>query len=171
MTEAASGENVWTWEMFEEGQASPPMTVKVTRESIANYAKSVLNNNPIYIDDGAAQAEGFESVTVAPTMAFQYAPMQRWELFNERGYLAPEQGKQPRSTPQVGAEFSFQDVPIYPGDEITSVTTVHRFWESRSGNKFVSFRVVGHNQRDQKVCDYLYNIIWEYSRGQKSRKP
>ncbi len=171
MAEAETEEKVWTWEMFEEGQKSPPTTVTVTRESIANYAKSVLNNNPFYFDHRAAQAEGFENVIAAPTMAFQYAPMQRWELFNDKGYLAPEQAKPPRSTPQVGAEFFFQDVLVYPGDEISSVTTVDRAWESRSGNKFVSFRVVGQNQRGQKVCEYLYDIIWEYSKGQKARRP
>ena len=53
---------------------------------------------------------------------------------------------------------------------MTSVTSIHRTWESRSGNKFVSFRVVGHNQRGEKVCDYLYNIIWEYARGRKVRQ-
>ena len=49
---------VWTWEMFQPGIESPPMTMPVTRESIANYARSVLNNNPIYFDDAAARAKG-----------------------------------------------------------------------------------------------------------------
>lgn len=161
---------VWTWEMFKPGIESPPMTMPVTRESIANYAKSVLNNNPIYFDDEAAKAEGYDGVFAAPTMVFAYAPMQRWEMFNSLGYLSPEQTSEPRSTPFVGAEIDFQEVPVYAGDEVTSVTSVHRTWESRSGNKFVSFRVVGHNQRGEKVCDYLYNIIWEYARGRKVRQ-
>lgn len=172
MTEAKTKDEmpVWTWEMFEPGLESPPIVMPVTRESIANYAKSVLNNNPIYYDDEAAKAEGYDSVVAAPTMVFAYAPMQRWELFNSLGYLLPEQTSEPRSTPFVGAEVTFQDVPVYPGDEVTSTTSVHHTWESRSGNKFVSFRVVGHNQRGEKVCDYLYNIIWEYSRGRKVRQ-
>ena len=161
---------VWIWEMFQPGIESPPMTMPVTRESIANYARSVLNNNPIYFDDEAARAEGYDGVFAAPTMVFSYSPMQRWELFNYRGYLSPEQTSDPRSTPFVGAEIAFQDVPVYAGDEVTSVTSIHRTWESRSGNKFVSFRVVGHNQRGEKVCDYLYNIIWEYARGRKVRQ-
>ena len=146
---------VWTWEMFQPGIESPSMTMPVTRESIANYAMSVLNKNPIYFDDAAARAEGYDGVFAAPTMVFAYAPMQRWELFNSRGYLSPEQTSDPRSTPFVGAEITFQDVPVYAGDEVTSVTSIHRTWESRSGNKFVSFRVLGHNQRGEKVCDYL----------------
>ena len=161
---------VWTWEMFQPGIESPSMTMPVTRESIANYAMSVLNKNPIYFDDAAARAEGYDGVFAAPTMVFAYAPMQRWELFNSRGYLSPEQTSDPRSTPFVGAEITFQDVPVYAGDEVTSVTSIHRTWESRSGNKFVSFRVLGHNQRGEKVCDYLYNIIWEYARGRKVRQ-
>ena len=93
---------VWTWEMFEPGIESPPMTMPVTRESIANYAKSVLNNNPIYFDDEAAKAEGYDGVFAAPTMVFAYAPMQRWEMFNSLGYLSPEQTSEPRSTPVCG---------------------------------------------------------------------
>ncbi len=161
---------VWTWEMFQSGIESPPLTMPVTRESIANYAMSVLNKNPIYFDDAAARAEGYDGVFAAPTMVFSYAPMQRWEMFNSLGYLSPEQTSDPISTPFVGAEITFQDIPVYAGDEVTSVTSIHRTWESRSGNKFVSFRVVGHNQRGEKVCDYLYNIIWEYARGRKVRQ-
>ena len=161
---------VWTWDMMEPGLASSPYSKEITYESIANYAKSVLNENPIYVDDEAARADGEDGVVGAPTMCFTYAPVRRWELFNERGFLAPEQALEPRSTPFAGTEIAPQEDSVRPGDVITSVTSIARKWESRSGNKFVGFRVVGHNQNGQKVCDYEYNIIWEFTRGQKSRK-
>ena len=169
MAEAEQEEKVWTWEMMEPGLEGPPMTIEVTRKSIANYARSVQDNNPIYFDDEAAKSQGYESVVASPTMMFVYAPYARWELFNSRGYLAPEQAKSPRSTPFVGVEVTYLGVPVYPGDAMTSITSIVRSRESRSGNKFVTYRTVGHNQRGEKVCDYRYNTIWEYSKGRKDR--
>ncbi len=169
MTGAEQEEKIWTWEMMEPGTAGPPMTIEITRESIANYARSVQDSNPIYFDDAAARAEGYESVVAAPTMLFVYAPYDRWEMFNSYGYLAPEQAKEPRSTPFAGVEVTYQGVPVYPGDVITSVITIDHTYVSRSDNKFVTYRIVGHNQRNEKVCDYLYNTIWEYAKGRKTR--
>ena len=160
---------VWTWEMMEPGLSSKPFVKEITHESIANYARSVLNDNPIYFDDVAAQNAGEDGVVGAPTMCFAYAPVRRWELFNEREYLSPEQALEPRSTPFAGVEIHPQEVPVRPGDVITSTTSIERKWESRSGNKFVGFRIVGHNQNGEKVCDYVYNIIWEYSKERKAR--
>jgi acyl dehydratase len=170
MAEAEQEEKVWTWDMMKPGIEGQPITVEITRESIANYARSVQCDNPIYFDDEAARAEGYESVVAAPTMMFMYAPYARWELFNSHGYLAPEQAKNPRSTPFAGVEITFQGVPVYPGDTITSVTSIDRTWESRSGNKFVTYKIVGYNQRSEKVCEYLYDTLWEYARGRKARQ-
>ena len=170
MTDAEQEKKVWTWEMLESGVEGPPIATEITRESIADYARSVQNTNPIYFDDEAAKAEGYDSVVAAPTMVLAFSPQARWELFNSKGYVSPEQGDEPRSTPFVGVEILFQGVPVYPGDTITSVTSIDRKWESRSGNKFASYRVIGHNQRGEKVSEYLYNTLWEYARGQKTRK-
>ena len=175
MTEAEQEEKIWTWEMMEPGLESPPFEFEMTREAIANYARSVRSTNPIYFDDEAAKAQGYESVVAAPAMLFIYAPYRRWELFNSRGYLSPEQATNPRSTPFAGVELRFQGVPVYPGDVITSATSIDHTWESRSGHKFVAYRVIGRNQRGETVCDYLYNTLWEYAKGevggvQKARK-
>jgi len=124
MAEAEQEEKVWTWEMMELGLEGPPMTIEITRKSIADYARSVQDSNLIYFNDEAAKAEGYESVVASPSMIYVYAPYDRWGLFNSRGYLAPEQAKDPRSTPFVGVEVFYQGVPVYPGDVITSVTSV-----------------------------------------------
>jgi acyl dehydratase len=123
----------------------------------------------MFHDDESARKEGYKGVVAPPTMVFTYAPMERGLIFNSRGFLSPEQSNPPRSTPFVGSEVFFQDTPVYAGDTVTSVTTIDRTWESKSGNRFVAFRVVGHNQRGEKVADYLYNVIWEYAKGQKGR--
>ncbi|MBI4203335.1 MAG: MaoC family dehydratase N-terminal domain-containing protein [Chloroflexi bacterium] len=161
---------VYTWDVMQIGHTCPPMTVEITRESIANYARSVQNNNPVYFDDAAARAAGFPGVIAPPTMCYTFAPMRRAEVMQHNGYSSPEQDKvNPRSTPFAGTEILFQGAPVRPGDVITSTSTLDNRWETRTGNRFVSFRVVALNQRGEKAVEYLYNVIWEYARGQKSR--
>lgn len=165
----AKAEKVYTWEVMEIGHDAPPISMEITKEFIADYCKSVQNNNPIYHDDAAAKEAGLEGIIAPPAMIFAYAPMRRWDIFNSRGYVGPEQSKNPRSTPFAGTEIEFMGVPVRPGDVITSTTQIDRKWESRSGNRFVAFRIVAHNQRGEKAVEYLYNIIWDYARGRKAR--
>ncbi len=169
MVETQEEEKVYNWDVMEIGHSAAPLTVDITRERIANYAKSVRNDNPIFFDEAAAKAAGFDGIVAPPTMIYTYAPMRRAEIMNQLGYVSPEQSKEARSTPFAGTEVVFQGVPVLAGDVITSQPTVDRKWESRSGNRFVSFRIVATNQRGEKVVEYLYNVIWEYAQGQKSR--
>ncbi|MBI2172246.1 MAG: MaoC family dehydratase N-terminal domain-containing protein [Chloroflexi bacterium] len=169
-TQAQEEEKVYNWDVMQIGHTCPPLTVEITRESIANYARSVQNSNPIYVDDAAARAAGLPGVIAPPTMCYAYAPMRRADIMHHHGYVSPEQyAKSPRSTPFAGSDIVFQGVPVRPGDTIMSTSTLDNRWETRSGNRFVSFRVVAHNQRGEKVVEYLYNVIWELARGQKSR--
>ena len=163
-------ERMYTWEDMQIGHDAPPISVEVTRDSIADYARRTQDTNPMYFDDQAAQAEGFEGIIAPPSMVYRLASSRRVEIMHLRGFIAPEESKiNPRPTPFAGTEIWFQGVPVRPGDVVTSTARFEHKWESRSGNRFASVRSIGHNQRGEKVADYLYNIIWEYSRGQKSR--
>lgn len=169
MVETQEEENVYNWDVMEIGHTATPLTVEVTKERIANYAKSVRDDNPIFFDEAAAKAAGFNGIVAPPTMLYVYSPMRRAEIMNGLGYVSPEQSKEARSTPFAGTEVMFQGVPVLAGDTITSQPAVDRKWESSSGNRFVSFRIIATNQRGEKVVEYLYNVIWEYAQGQKSR--
>ncbi|MEE8442517.1 MAG: MaoC family dehydratase N-terminal domain-containing protein [Dehalococcoidia bacterium] len=169
MTQAGDEEKIYNWDVMEIGHTCPAISVEVTRESIADYASAVQNTNPIYFEDEAARAAGFDGIIAPPTMVYVYAPMRRADIMNHLGYVSPEQSKNPRSTPFAGTEVVFQGMPVRPGDVITSAPRIGNKWESRSGNRFVALTVVAHNQRGEKVVEYNYNIIWEYARGQKSR--
>ena len=160
---------VYDWDVMEIGHDAPSMFEKVTREYIADYCKGVQETNPIYLDPKAARETGFPDVVAPPSMIYAYAPMRRWEIFNSRGYLGPEQLPKPRSTPFAGTEVEFTGVPVIAGDLIVSTVRVDNRWISRSGNKFVAFKIVAHNQRGETIVEYNYNIIWEYYRGQKGR--
>ena len=168
--EQTEKERVLQWDELEIGQDSAPTSIEVTREKIANYAESIQDNNPIFYDDEAAKAQGFDGIIASPSMFFVYSPSRRLDIMHPRGFVAPEEASiDPRSTPFVGAEAHLQGVLVRPGDVITSSSRWANKWESKSGNKFVSIGVEAKNQRGEKVVDYLYNIMWEFARGQKSR--
>jgi acyl dehydratase len=105
-------------------------------------------------------------------MYFIYAPARRLDIMHSHGFISPEEATvDTRSTPFVGTEAHWHGVLVHSGDVITSVAKWANKWESRSGNRFVSIGVEATNQRGEKVVDYLYNIMWEFARGQKSRAP
>lgn len=159
----------YTWDIMQIGHQASPVFEKISREFIADYCKSVQETNPIYLNAKAAREAGFPDVVAPPAMIYAYAPMRRWEMFNEMGFLAPEQLHQPRSTPFAGSDVLLTGVPVIAGDVVASTSRLDNRWISRSGNKFVAFRITMHNQRGEKVGEYVYNIIWEYFRGQKGR--
>lgn len=162
-------EKIYEYDVMVVGHARPPIVFKVTKASIANYARSVRCTNPIYFNDAAARREGFEGVIAPPTMFYTYAPVDRHEIMKQYGYIPPTAGKKPRFTPNAGTELVFLGAPPRPGDVITSFACLDKKWETHSGNRFVSWRSVGYNQRGEKVVEYLYNNLWEFSQGQRLR--
>ena len=169
MVETQEEEKVYNWDVMEVGHSAPPITVDVTKERISNYAKSIRDDNPIYFDEAAAKAAGFDGIVASPSMIYVYAPMRRADIMNHLGYVSPEQSKEARSTPFAGTEVVMQRVPVLAGDTITSHPTVDRTCDSRSGNSFVSFRIGATTQLAEKVVEYLSIVTWEYAQGPKSR--
>ena len=169
-TESQPQERVYEWDEMEIGHDAPPLATEITKDMISNFARSMEDEAPEYQDDGAAMALGFEGVIAPPGMLFQISPTRRLDIMHARGYISPEEKKvNPRATPFTGTEINFQSIPIRAGDTITSVSRIANRWESRSGNRFVSFSITAQNQRGDKVIDYYYTVLWEYSKGQKSR--
>lgn len=167
--QSEAGLRIYNWDVMEIGHDAPPISEVITKEFIEDYCKSVQETNLIYLDEEAARAAGFPTVVAPPSMIYAYAPMRRWDIFNLRGYLGPEQASEPRSTPFAGSDVRLTGVPVCAGDVITSSVRLDHRWVSRSGNKFVAFKIEAHNQRGEKIVEYDYNIIWEYYRGQKGR--
>jgi acyl dehydratase len=166
-TEASPGpagppaERIYEWDIAQVGDTSPPYVYEVTAENIADYCRAVRYENPIYVNDGAAREMGFPGIFAPPTMLYTYAPQRRLDVMSARDYIAPEQSAgSPRSTPFVSTNIRFQGVLVRPDDVITSATTVVDKFERR-GNKFITFRVTAHNQRQEKVAEYDYTCLWE----------
>ena len=154
-------ERIYEWDVARIGDEAPAYVYEVTRENIADYCRAVRYENPIYTSDGAAREAGYAGIFAPPTMIYTYAPQRRVDVVAARKYVAPEQSQTaPRSTPFVATEVRFQGASVVPGDTITSVTWVADKFQRRD-NKFITFRVTAHNQRNELVVEYDYVCLWE----------
>ena len=150
-------EVIYEWDVVRVGDESPPYLYEVTEEKIVNYCRAARYENPVYVNDAAAKAMGFPGLFAPPTMLYTYAPQRR----RTSGYIAPEESRdKSRSTPFASTSIHFQGGLVRPGDVITSTTTIADKFERR-GRRFVTFRIVAHNQRDEKVAEYDYVCLWD----------
>ncbi len=145
------------WEEAQIGDQSPPYSYAVTAEKIADYCRTVGYESPIYVNEQAAKAMGFDGVFAPPAMVFTYAPPRMMELMKVEGCAAP-------TTNFASAELSFQGTIVRPGDQVVSVTSVSDKFE-REGNQFITFVVTAHNQRGERVGEYTYTCVWERAKG------
>lgn len=183
----ATQEKRWEYDAVQVGHTGPNVTIDVTEELIARYAKAVRNPNPAYQFDGPPQSalakEGTRGATASPlkkgglrgvgeaklampTMIFRVAPLRRHEIAANNGFVALERASENRrQTPFAKCDVRWF-APIRAGDSITSFGRVVSK-EERRGNKFVTFRIEAKNQRGEKVAEYDYTCIFERALGQK----
>ncbi len=167
--EQIEGMPLYDWEIARIGDMAPPLTVKVTEGTIANYCAAVRNDNPLYLDPDVARRGPFGGIIAPPTFVFMCAPQRRNEVMHACGYASPEE-KADRATPYAKSEVFFHR-PIRPGDEITSVVRLGDKYERR-GNQFITWRVNAHDARGEPVVEYAYTIIWRQApRGQNGTSP
>jgi len=161
----SGAEATYGWDVAEVGDTAPPYVFEVTAEKIAEYCRAARYENPAYTNQAAARDSGLPGLIAPPAMVFTYAPLCRAELMAAKGYITPEQSaERPRATPFVSVAIDFQGVMVAPGDVISSVTSVQDKFQ-RCGKRFITFRVVAHNQRDELVADYHYTCLWPQAEG------
>ena len=157
----------WEYDVVVVGQTGPKLTIEVTEELIATYAKAVRNPNPEY---HPAEPDDLDhQIKLAmPTMIFRVAPLRRSDIAGNNGFTALEKAsKNARQTPFSKCEVRWR-APIHAGDFITSFGHILNK-DERRGNKFVTFRVEARNQNDEKVAEYDYTCVFEYAKGQNTR--
>ena len=155
--------NVLEWDQILIGTSAKPTSINITKEMILNYNES--------IEDNTATGKG-DSLHAPAGMFFIYAPARRLDVMHENGFISPEEAEQnSRSTPFVGTDIEWKGTPIKENDTITSTAFFEKKWESSSGNRFLSIGVEAKNQNNEPVINYRYNVMWEFSKGQKSRSP
>ena len=153
--------NVLEWDQILVGTSAKPTSINITKEMILNYKKS--------IEDNTAGNSG-ELLQAPAGMFFIYAPARRLDVMHENGFISPEEAEtNSRSTPFVGTDIEWLGNAIKENDIITSTAFFEKKWESSSGNRFLSIGVEAKNQTNQPVINYRYNVMWEFSKGQKAR--
>ncbi|MDA0595539.1 MAG: MaoC family dehydratase N-terminal domain-containing protein [Chloroflexi bacterium] len=148
----------WEWEAVEIGTKGDELTLDVTSESVATYAKDARNFDHAYIDAGSGDL-------AMPTGIFRDCQLRRHSVAQAAGYTSLEMVEDnPRQTPFAKCTARWF-APIRVGDTLTSSAQVLEKYERR-GSKFVTFRVEITNQDQERVAEYDYTCIFEYAKGQ-----
>jgi acyl dehydratase len=127
-----------------KGRAYPPFEYEVGKEKIAEYARAVGEDNPVYFDRAAAKQAGFRDVPAPPMFAVVYSS----------GALAPalfdpDVGIDLAMMVHGGQEFAWGE-PVCAGDVITTEASVKDISE-KGGMGFYVFESVSRNQDGQEV--------------------
>mgnify|MGYP006164364447 CR=1 FL=1 len=148
----------WEWDVVKVGTRGDELTLDVTAETVSTYAKDARNFNPAYIDAD-------DGDLAMPTGIFRDAQLRRHSVAQAAGFTALEMvAENSRQTPFAKCTARWF-APIRVGDQLTSSASVIDKYERR-GSKFVTFQVDISNQNSEKVAEFDYTCIFEYSKGQ-----
>ena len=127
-----------------KGKVYPPVEYEVGKEKIAEYARAVGEDNPVYFDREQARAAGFRDIPAPPMFAVVYAMGSVGP-----GLFDPDVGIDFAMMVHGGQEFAWGE-PVCSGDTISTATTVKDIFE-RDGKGFYVFESVSTNQLGQEV--------------------
>jgi len=126
------------------GKVYPPVEYEVGKEKIAEYARAVGEDNPVYFDREQARAAGFRDIPAPPMFAVVYAMGSVGP-----GLFDPDVGIDFAMMVHGGQEFAWGE-PVCSGDTISTATTVKDIFE-KDGKGFYVFESVSTNQLGQEV--------------------
>ena len=127
-----------------KGKVYPPVEYEVGKEKIAEYARAVGEDNPVYFDREQARAAGFRDIPAPPMFAVVYTMGSvGFGLFD------PDVGINFAMMVHGGQEFAWGE-PVCSGDTISTATTVKDIFE-KDGKGFYVFESVSTNQLGQEV--------------------
>jgi acyl dehydratase len=127
-----------------KGKVYPPVEYEVGKEKIAEYARAVGEDNPVYFDREQARAAGFRDIPAPPMFAVVYAMGSVGP-----GLFDPDVGIDFAMMVHGGQEFAWGE-PVCSGDTISTATTVKDIFE-KDGKSFYVFESVSTNQLGQEV--------------------
>ncbi|EKD36138.1 MAG: hypothetical protein ACD_75C01618G0003 [uncultured bacterium] len=109
------------------GLASKPHTVDVEKGRLRFFAKAIGETDPIYTDEAAARAAGYNSLPAPPTFAF-CLEMEKPNPFEDLEAMGIDLGK------VLHAEQSFTyHGPICAGDRLTFQSRVADIYDKKNG--------------------------------------
>ncbi len=116
---------------------SAPLTATITAKEAQRFAMAAEDLNPLYFDDGAARAAGYERTLVPPIfLAWSLAPARPPSQVRVDGLYRGEGRRVSLNVKRVmfgGEEWEFLE-PIYAGDTITSETRLKSLEEKTGGS-------------------------------------
>ncbi len=162
-------EKLWDYDAVAIGQTGTETRVAVTPDNIRDYALATQHHHARYVDPDNYPKYP-PGVVAMPTMVLAYAPLLRYDIAVNNGFVALEESETARrQTPFAKCDIRWYE-PVVAGDLITGTRCVFDKYERR-GSKFVTFRVEAFNQHGVKVSAYDYTCIFEYARGRKAVSP
>ncbi len=163
-------EKLWDYDAVAIGQTGTETTVTITMDTLREYARATQHARRAELDqtnDATHPVEDSAEVLAMPSMVLAYAPLLRYDLAENNGFVALEDSKTARrQTPFAKCDIRWH-APVVVGDCITATRRVLDKYERR-GNKFVTFHVEAVNQRGMMVAEYDYTCIFAYAQGQKT---
>ena len=145
--------------------------VRVERGPVGYFANAVLDDNPIYRDEGAARAAGFDAIPAPPTFTFA---MPFWGAFTEEQPPDPTGGANPMHTVMgelfaKGAlvlhgeqEFEYHR-PVEVGDVLVGEGRIMDAYEKETDTAVMTFIVIQTQWKDAgsgaPVVTEQFNLI------------
>jgi acyl dehydratase len=162
-------EKLWEYDAVVIGQAGMMTHVPITVDNIRAYALAAQHHHTRYVEP-EKYTDYTQAVVAMPSMVLAYAPLLRYDIASNNGWVALEESKTARrQTPFAKCEIRWFQ-PVVAGDTITACRRVLDKYERR-GSKFVTFRVEAANQRGDKAAEYDYTCIFEYAKGRQEVPP
>jgi len=153
-----------------KGKALAPSTIVIERGPTSNFAKAVLDENPIFADPTAAKAAGFDNIPTPPTFGFAFA---HWGQYPE---LQPGGADEGSPVMQVignlmktggmilhGEQAFTYHAPVVVGDTLNGTGKISDIYEKTSSNgkvmTFISSENEYRNQRGELVLTTVMTLI------------
>ena len=136
-----------------KGRAYPPTWVyEVSREKIKEFADSIGDANPIYLDPEAAKAAGHPDVIGPPTFHTILFTRAIDVIIHD-----PELGLDYGRMVHADQTFSYAR-PVRAGDRLTITTTVDDI-TARMGNDFLAIRAEISTEDGEPVCTARATLV------------
>lgn len=122
-------------------------TLVIERGRLKFFAKAIGETNPIYLDEGAAEAAGYADLPAPPTFVFA-AELDSSTMFALFDQLGVPLGKVLHG--EQGFEYF---APVVAGDTVTVTSLVKDIYDKRGGAlEFVETESTAINQRGETVA-------------------
>jgi acyl dehydratase len=141
------------------GKEYPPVRYEVGREKLREFAESVGETDPIYLDEDAARAAGHPDIPAVPTFPVVLTLRVGQKIYND-----PELGLDYGRVVHGEQEFSYQR-PIYAGDRLLAAGRVATV-ETKGRHELLAIETSVTTETGEPVCGALVTLI---SRGTAPR--